>query len=273
MATATRVLAELQRAGLVRAVPGVGTIVEPGSPVTRPARGPRRTAPSPTSGRGGLTVEQIVAAAVAIADAEGLAGLSMRRLAAELGSAPMSIYRHVRDKDQLVLEMIDHVASEWRFPGEEPPDHTRARLEHAARMLWAAFRRHPWLAPALSLTRPQPAPTAMRYSDWVLAALKDSGLDLQTQFTIHLALIGYVRGMALNLETETEAEAASGLDSEQWIDSQAAALQAIIGTGRLPHLEQLIRAGYEFDLDALFEFGLQRILDGVDVLLESRRPS
>ena len=258
MATATKVLTELKRDGLVSALPGVGTIVVG-----------QRTAAAP---RSGLTLERIVATAIEIADAEGIAGLSMRRLATDLGTAPMSLYRHLGDKDMLVLQMIDRVASDWQFPPPDAPAERRARIELAARTLWAAFRRHTWLASALSLTRPQPAPNAMPFTEWILATLDGTGLDLQTRMTTHLALFGYIRGMALNLEMEADAEAASGLDSEQWLDTQHEALESITILENLPNLQRLMRDSYDFDLDALFEFGLQRMLDGIDVLVERLTP-
>jgi len=224
IATATRVLAALRDDGLVRAVPGVGTVVvappEPGGSVAGRPRGgapgsarraagavagPRRPAapvggagrvgakrPVGRTGAGGradaigeagpaalgraersLGVGRIVGAAVAIADAEGLDGLSMRRVATELGAAPMSLYRHVTDKDDLLLRMMDAALREARLPAVAPPG-WRPRLEVAARSLWAAFRRHPWLAPALSLTRPQAVAGGLAYTEWVLAALTDA---------------------------------------------------------------------------------------------------
>jgi AcrR family transcriptional regulator len=271
MATATKVLAELQRAGLVRAIPGSGTVVErrtqasPQKPTTPKPAAPR---PHPATRESvGLTVERIVTTAIAVADSEGIGGLSMRRLATELGIAPMSLYRHVADKEDLLLAMIDRVAGASAFP-EVPPDATRTRLECAARMLWDTFRRHPWMASALSLTRPQPVPSAVPLTEWMLASLERSGLDLQTRFTAVLSVIGYVRGMGLNIEMEVEAEAATGLDSEQWTEGQSAALESILAGGRLPQLERLVAEGYDFDLDAVFEFGLQRLLDGIELLVE-----
>src|SRR4051812_45530187 len=99
MATATKVLAALQQDGLVRAVPGVGTVVSGAQNAPRPRR---LREPSD-----GLTQDRIVRTAIQIADAEGSAALSMRRVAAELGVATMSIYRHVRGKDELLIAMID----------------------------------------------------------------------------------------------------------------------------------------------------------------------
>ncbi|MEU8520676.1 TetR/AcrR family transcriptional regulator C-terminal domain-containing protein [Streptomyces sp. NBC_01216] len=271
MATATKVLTELRREGLVRAVPGVGTVVRtPSRPVrnARPAATPRPAGSSEaSSGQVALTLGRIVAAAVTVADAEGLAAVSMRRVAAELAVATMSLYRHVADKEDLLTRMMDTVIAERPLPAE-PPGGWREAIELAARQLWDLFRRHPWLAPALSVTRPQMITSALPYSEWMLTVLQAHGLDLRSAFTAHLMLLNYARGIAVNLETEREAEAHSGLDSEEWMDTQEPTLLAILATGRFPALSRLATAGYDLDLDALFEFGLQRLLDGLAALLD-----
>ncbi|MEU3355056.1 TetR/AcrR family transcriptional regulator C-terminal domain-containing protein [Streptomyces sp. NPDC037389] len=286
MATATKVLTELRHQGLVRAVPGVGTVVEPGirpgrpehperpAPAHRPPAATRRPgaplAPAVPARRRStadqaLTLERIVEVAVAVADVEGLAAASMRRVAAELEVATMSLYRHVADKEALLLEMMDAAFRRWALP-ENPSGSWRERLELIARTLWGMFRRHPWLASALSVTRPQMVASALPFSEWTLAALDGRGLDPSTTFTAHLMLFNYVRGTAVNVETEAEAEALSGLDSEEWMAGQEPALHAILATDRFPRLRHLAMTGYDFDLDALFEFGLQRLLDGLAVL-------
>ncbi|MFF4650474.1 TetR/AcrR family transcriptional regulator C-terminal domain-containing protein [Streptomyces sp. NPDC001380] len=282
MATATRALTELRREGLVRAVPGVGTVVadvdagaDAGAGAGRPVRDARQAGPRPAPAArarrrsatdGALTPGRVVTTAVAVADAEGLAAVSMRRVAAELGVSTMALYRHVADKDDLLLQMMDAAFSEQPLPAD-PPEGWRERLTVAARLLWGMFRRHPWLAPALSLTRPQPVPGALPFTEWALAALEGRGLDLPTVMTAHLTLVNYVRGTAVNVEAETEAEALSGLDVEEWLETQGPALGALLATGRFPALGRLTAAGYELDLDVLFEFGLQRLLDGIAVLL------
>ncbi|MDW8805082.1 TetR/AcrR family transcriptional regulator C-terminal domain-containing protein [Streptomyces scabiei] len=146
----------------------------------------------------------------------------------------------------------------------------REAIELAARQLWDLFRRHPWFAPALSVTRPKMLTSALPYSEWMLATLHAHGLDLQSAFTAHLMLLNYARGVAVNLESEREDEAHSGLDSEQWMDTQEPALLAFLTTGHFPALSRLATAGYHLDLDALFEFGLRRLLDGLAPLLNAR---
>jgi AcrR family transcriptional regulator len=283
IATASRVLATLRELGLVRAVPGVGTVVvaparaRSGSAGASPAARvpPRPLVVGPPAGHRragtdhGLAVDRIVRAAVAIADAEGLAGLSMRRVAAEIGAAPMSLYRHVADKDDLLLRMMDAALREWPWP-DDPPPGWRARLEVAGHGLWSVFRRHPWLAPALSLTRPQPIPAGIRFTEWVLAALDGLGLDLPARFDVHLILFNYVRGTAVNLEPEADAEALSGLSAEEWVERQQPALRSILDAGSFPLFARLLDLDYDFDLDALFARGLAQLLDGLAARL--RRP-
>jgi AcrR family transcriptional regulator len=209
-----------------------------------------------------LDPRRIVATAIAVADAEGLDGLSMRRVAAELGAGPMSLYRHVADKDDLLLRMMDAALREARLPAVAPPG-WRPRLEVAARSLWAAFRRHPWLAPALSLTRPQAIAGGLAYTEWVLAALADVGLTRTVAFDVHLTLFTFVRGVAVNLESEAAAAADSGLTSEEWVSAHEPRLRAITGDGRYPHFERLIEQDYDLELDGLFERGLRYLLDGL----------
>lgn len=254
VATASRALAALRDDGLVRPVPGVGTVVVPRS-APRTAR-PRRRVEQV------LSLDRIVAVAVVIADAEGLDGLSMRRVATDLGASPMALYRHVADKDDLLLGMLDRALREARLPEVAPPG-WRPSLEVAARTLWAAFRRHPWLASALSLTRPQAFAGGLAYTEWVLRALDEGGLRSSLAFDVHLTLFTYVRGIAINLESEAAAQAASGLTNEEWMDSQEQRLRDIVDGGRFPHFERVVSGGYDFDLDGLFERGLRYLLDGL----------
>jgi len=263
MATATKVLTELRHQGLVRAVPGVGTVVEGDRRATRAAPAPRRR----SSAERGLTSERIVTAGVAIADAEGLGAVSMRRVASEIGVATMSLYRHVEDKDVLVLQMMDVVFSEWQLPAD-PPAEWRPRLEIVARLVWDAFRRHPWLASAMSITRPQAVAGGLPLSEFLLATLDELGLDHQTTFTAYITLVSFVRGTAMNLEMEAEAEAASGVDNEEWLRAQEPRLRAMVEAGRFPVFTRYISQEYDFSLDELFEFGLRRMLDGLAALLD-----
>ena len=104
MATATKALSALRQAGLVRPLPGVGTVVADGGPAPRPVPARSRKPPQASTG-----TDDVVRAAIEMADADGLGGLSMRRIATQLGIATMSMYRHVSSRDELVVRMLDAV--------------------------------------------------------------------------------------------------------------------------------------------------------------------
>lgn len=283
IATATKALTTLRRQGLVQAMPRVGTVVTvpeppsvPPSPLRPELRSGSRPEPRPAPPRRAahepdqeLTRERVVRAAIDIADVEGLAALSMRGVAAKLGVATMSPYRHVGSKDELVLLMTDAVAGEVVYP-EDPPSGWRARLETAARAQWVMYRRHPWLAQVISITRPVPLPNLMTYAERVLNAVDGLGLDAETMLNVHVLLYSYVRGIAVNLESEAQAEADTGMTEEEWMDSQNAALTALTASGEAPTFSRVVTGlgdGYDLDLDVLFELGLQSMLDGLAILI------
>jgi AcrR family transcriptional regulator len=250
LATAAKVLAMLRRERLVRVERGVGTFV----------RGPE--------GGPDLSLENVVATAIAIADDEGVAALSMRGVAAEMGVATMSLYRHVPSKDDLLLAMVDAVMAEQRLP----PRLTRgwrARLEAIARMQWEGYARHPWLAQVLSLTRPQATPHGMRHTESVLEALTELGFDPPTMLRTAIAFIGYVRGLAIGVEPERQAEQDTGMSSQEWMDAQEAAFTPLMP--RFPTLARISQtADVDMGLDALFECGLRCFLDGLDAQAKGR---
>jgi DNA-binding transcriptional regulator YhcF (GntR family) len=248
IATATKALAALRQQDLVRAVPGVGTVVQEPRRVTRElSRGP------------------IVRAAIAIADAEGLGGVSMRRLATDLGVATMALYRHVRGKEDLVVLMADATFARMPPPATPPPG-WRAQLEAIARLHWAGYARHPWLPTVISMTRPQVMPHGMAHTEWTLRALGDLGLPPNERMHAGLTLIGYVRGMAMSLESEARARQDTGLTDQEWMGTQDAAFAAVFAAGSYPVLVGLTAAGdVDLDLDSLFEFGLRTLLDGFAV--------
>ncbi|QGV79075.1 TetR/AcrR family transcriptional regulator C-terminal domain-containing protein [Streptomyces ficellus] len=262
LATATKALTALRLEGAVEARPRVGTVVA-GAPGGQEAPAGRERAA--TAAEPELTRARVVRAAIEIADAEGLAALSMRGIAARLGVAAMSPYRHVGSKDELVALMADAAYGEVGHPAE-PPEGWRGRMETGARALWEVCRRHPWVAQIGPLSRPLVLPNLMAHGEWVLGALADSGLDARTRFDIHLLIYTYVQGIAVHLERETQALAATGLTEDEWMAGQEAAMREVVTSGRYPALSRTLMEfedGYDLDLDALFEFGLGPLLDGI----------
>lgn len=268
LATAAKALDALGKEGLTRAIPRVGTVVAPAGLDVGPAAPSPRRRPS-VDADADLTRERIVRAAMAIADAQGLAALSMRSVATRLGVPTMSLYRHVPGKDELVLLMADAAMAEAEFPRAPPPG-WRARLEVMMRMQWVLYRRHPWLPRVISLSRPQLIPGGMAHAEWALGAVDGLGLDMSTMLHVYVTAVGFVRGTAIELEAENEAEAETGLTSEEWIESQEAPMARVIQAGHFPMLSRVAEAkDLVFNLGTLFEFGMQRLLDGLAVLLET----
>jgi AcrR family transcriptional regulator len=260
LATATKVLATLQQDGLVSVVPGIGTVVAQDS---KPAvQRPRRT-----TGKGEPPRERIVRAAMEIADRDGIAEVSMRRVATELGVATMSLYRHVPGKDELILFMIDAAMAE--LP-EVPSGDLRTSLTAVAHRQWNLFKAHPWLAAVISVSRPQLVPNGMRLTDQIIGLLTGAGLSLQDSMYIHIMMFSYVRGLATAIEPEVQAWRDSGMSVDEFMATQEDQFTAIVA-GSMPHLARLFDESFDFDLDGLFEFGLARLLDGLAAFIQDRR--
>ncbi|WP_327681419.1 TetR/AcrR family transcriptional regulator C-terminal domain-containing protein [Kitasatospora sp. NBC_00458] len=274
LATATKALTVLRTEGLVEARPRIGTVVA-GTTAPAPAAptpaDPHRP-PRPTAHEGELNRERIVRAALELADAEGLPALSMRAVAARLGVSAMSPYRYVTSKDELVLLAADAAFGEAAPYPAEPPAGWRPRLELGARTLWELFRRHPWLAQLSPVTRPLMLPNLLAHAEWALASLDGHGLDTTAMMDIHVLLYSYIEGIAVNLEREAQAEAATGVTADQWTNSRIPALDPLTTAHRFPVFTRLMAEltnGYDLDLDALFELGLANLLDGLTPRIEN----
>jgi AcrR family transcriptional regulator len=273
IATATKALGVLKDDGLTVPRPGAGTVVAQDRVVAQNSMlaqnsmvAPNRAVAQTRAPRRerDITRERVVRAAIAIADTHGMAEVSMRRVAAELGVSTMALYRHVPGKTELVQLMIDATIGEQPMPARRPPG-WRAQLEVCLRMEWQLFRRHPWLAPSMSLARPDMSPNGARITEWILAALAGSGLSSADKMYANILLFSFVRSVAGALESEVEAVRETGLSTEEWMDSQQAAFTAMFA--ELPHLRQLATEPFDFDLDFFFEFGLARLLDGIARLI------
>jgi len=262
-ATATKVLATLRQEGLVHAAPRVGTIVAASAPGV----------PSPVleTGERELSQDRIVRVAIELADAEGLDALSMRAIAARLGASTMSIYRYVASKEDLVLLMADAAFGEVP-PATTPADGWREPVTDAVRTLWTLHRRHPWLAHLSPLSRPLLLPRLLGHGERILAALVGAGLEPVRALDLEIQLYSYVQGLAVNIEREAHALATTGLTDEEWLRRQGSAMGAIVASGEYPAYARLFSsfgpAGYDLDLDHLFEQGLALLLDGMTPLME-----
>lgn len=281
-ATATKVVATLHDEGLVETKVGSGTLVSARPHRSRPAgrsststppatSTARRPAPETGSDRRTLGREQVLRTAIAVADAEGLDAVSMRRVAAELDVGPMSLYRHVASKDELVTQMADAVFGEPELPAPGPAG-WRAELELIARLQWALCRRHLWLPRAVSFTRPSLAPHMMEHTEWTLRALDGLGLSVSTRMYEALALHSLVVTVALSMSDEFEAEQETGVTLARWLTAQRTRADELFADERFPLLAEAHQQTVP-DLDELFEYSLTRHLDGFAVLVGESAPT
>lgn len=215
-----------------------------------------------------LGLERIVAAAIEISDVEGVEGLSMRRVAARLDAGAMSLYRYVRHRDELVDLMVDALFRTRTLP-EPGPDGWRARLELSARYEWSIYVAHPWVASLVaSTTRPPIAPHLMAYTDWRIRAVRAEGIGLPAMASVAIMLSTFIQGAALALAQEVRAARDSGQGRRQWLAERRPAIAAALRDHHLPMIAQFDADSFAAsEPQAIFEFGLPRILDGIAAML------
>ncbi|TQS40906.1 TetR/AcrR family transcriptional regulator C-terminal domain-containing protein [Cryptosporangium phraense] len=275
MATATKVLTALRQAGLADAVPGVGTVVRARTNEEQELPPPGRQLPDPPQKRrrptdAPLTRDRIVAAAIAIADADGMAELSMRRVAADLGVATMALYRYVPSKEDLVVLMLDAVFGDVDLIPDPEPTGWRSRLEEVARIQWDIYRKHRWMAGVLSFSRPQLVPRGMVHTEYAMATLKDSGLDPGQLLHAAVCLFNHVRSVALVYDEELRNQQDTGMDADEWMKGQDPYYLEVMATGRFPMMTALqALPDVDFSTESMFEWGLQRYLDGLQELIKN----
>jgi AcrR family transcriptional regulator len=231
---------------------------------------PRRRGPRP-----GLTVDDVVAEAIAIADEDGLEGLTMRRLAHALGVWPMALYTYVPGKPELLDLMLDAVYLAMpRAPWDED-DGWRERLEIVARDNRELFRAHLWAA-TMSSSRPPLGPGLLAKYEHELSALADAGLDdVETDAALTF-LLDFVRAAALAAHAAGATRRASGMSDEEWWAANAPLLERVLDPEAYPTAARVGTAagtahGGAYSPDHTWEFGLERALDGLEALVRRRR--
>jgi AcrR family transcriptional regulator len=221
----------------------------------------RSAAPS----RPSLSLERIIAAGIELADEEGLAAVSMSRVAERLGFTTMSLYRHVASKEELLLMMMNQALGAPQDP-DAPAASWRDGLERWAWELLAIVQRHLWgLRVPLSRTM---GPSQLAWLDYGLRALQDTPLSEAEKADLILLLNGYVFWQARLFEeiggSAPEAEPAANVSAQ---------LAEIVDREQFPALHRALEAQIfddGSDPEAEFAFGLQRVLDGIERLIEER---
>lgn len=225
-----------------------------------PKRGPRPR----------VTTDEIVRAAIAIADAQGIAAVTMRSVAERVGVGAMTLYGYVPGRDELLGLMIDEVASERERPALQGD--LRERIGAIADELMAEYRAHPWLVDA-RLARPWIGPGMSDRYEWQLAAIDDYGLDDLAMDQVVTAISAFVAGAAQGWVAEQERLALAETDLQWWLQTGAVLEEVMAGheypvSGRVGQA-----AGEDYglgDAERSYRFGLDLLISGVERLVAAR---
>ena len=245
------------------------TMAEPTDPVlpravalawgvaANPSRGPKRE----------MSIERIVDVAVELADAGGLAAVSMSSVASELGFTPMSLYRYVTAKDDLLVLMQE------RGIGIPPESVLEAEGWRAGLKAWAdastqMYREHPWLLD-IEISGTPTTPNNLAWLDSALAVMADVPIDDDDKLDIVLAIIAQVRWEGTVTRGELSASEAAGADVNELDAGAAQLLDELVTSEEFPFVRRAIDAGAFSPVSGgnPFAFGLERVLDGVETYL------
>ncbi|GAA3129353.1 TetR/AcrR family transcriptional regulator [Streptosporangium carneum] len=228
-------------------------------------------------GRSGLTIRSIVAAAIEIADAEGMEAVSMRQVAERLRAGTMSLYTHVPGKTELVDLMVDTAYGQLYDDVDAPssqPGGWREALEFVAARNWELYLRHPWLLHVVG-ARPVLGPNASLKYEAELRTLEGVGLsDLEMDAVLTLVLT-HVEGTARIRLNMVQAQSDTGMTDAEWWLASATVLDKVMDASRFPVSTRVGQAaGREYesysDPERALAFGLGRIVDGVAALISRR---
>lgn len=210
--------------------------------------------------RAPLTRGSVLAAAVSLADGDGVASLTMRRLAERLGVEAMSLYHHVANKDDILDGMVDAVFGEFELPRTDGD--WKAELRRRSVSARAVLARHPW-AVGLLESRTNPGPATLRHHDAVIGTMRTAGFSVAGAAHAFSVLDSYVYGFAMQ-ETALPFDTTGGAAD---IEQIAAGILEAMPADAYPHLTEMILAhalapGYAYADE--FEIGLDLVLDGLE---------
>jgi len=229
--------------------------------IKQPKRGPK----------GDLSIDKIVSAAVSIADKDGLAAVSMNRVAQSLGFSAMSLYRYITSKEDLLFLMQDAVCA-IALPSEEQGLDWRERLRTFVGICARIYRVHPWFGD-IPISGVPVTPNNLRIVDWALRTMRDFPITDSEKIGCILLLSSYARASGMlqrDIERATDPEAFGGR-------AYTEALKRLVRAEDYPALYPVVQSGvYTGEeaepVDDDIDFGLERILDGIAVYLDTKRP-
>jgi len=221
--------------------------------------------PGPTRGpRPSVSRDQIASAAVRLADKEGLAAVTMQRIAREVGLTTMALYRYFPSKVEVVALMIDSVADSSLYFGR-PSLPWGVRLKKWAECCLTIYREHRWLLEATTARQSPMGPNELAWMEAALAMLAESGLETKKRYHAFFTIIGHVRGHAT-----FERAGGSSAAEKEWMRELTRTLQH--EPNRYTTLLEVLRSGaFSETITGAFHFGLDCILDGVRAQVANRR--
>ena len=248
-------------------VPEDSANAHPGTPEGRRAVELLWAPPQQESVRGPkprISLHDVVAAGVAISDAEGLAALSMRKVASRLGVGPMSLYTYVPGRSELVELMIDHVYGDHALPEPELP--WQQRVEQWARETWRIYDAHPWLLD-YNMARLPIGPHVLDVSEALYAALFTAGFAGAENVAISNLIQWQLLGAARSMISDADEARHTGVSAEAYWDSRASFWDTYFDWNRYPTMAAIWEAG-GFDDPAGWDFErmLDRLLTGIEQL-------
>jgi AcrR family transcriptional regulator len=220
----------------------------------------------------GRSIDDIAAAAVRIADTDGLPAVSMSAVATELGLTTMALYRYVDAKNELFIAMVD--AAYGPPPARKATGKWRTQLESWASANRAALGRHPWIV-QVPISEPPLAPNQLRWMERGLRAFATTPLTEQQKLSSLLLVEVYVRGQALLSAQLGDAFKGEPLTQREADERYGRRLAQLIDADTFPHVYAALMSGSLEDegdfAEEEFLFGLQTVLDGIEARVEAVR--
>ena len=207
--------------------------------------------------RAPLSRQRALSTAVALADADGIDSLTMRKLAHELDVEAMSLYHHVANKHDILDGMVDMVFGEIELPSDGTDWKTAMR--HRAASVRAALTRHPW-AISIMESRTSPGPATLRHHDAVIGCCRKAGFSIEMAAHAFSLIDSYIYGFVLQ-------EVNLPFDDTDNLEEVVDAILSRLSTDDYPHLaelttEHVLQPGYSYGKE--FGYGLGLILDGLE---------
>ena len=219
-----------------------------------------------------VSVDAVVDAGIALADAEGLAAVTMRAVAERVGVSTMSVYTYVPGKAELLDLMVDRLYLRMHRPSWRIRT-WRRRLERVAETNRALFAEHPWLTEVVVLSRPPLGPGVMAKYEHELAALDGTGLDDVTLDAALAHLLGFVQGHARAAHDAARARRDTAMSDASWWEANQPLLERVLDRTAFPRAVRIGAAageahGSSWSAEHAWRFGLARTLDGLAALIE-----